>query len=72
MSTAAIRSAIYLAVRLATAALGLAAMAAVALAAERGWESAAAIMALGVALERRQRERRLLRVCCSGASAWTR
>jgi O-antigen/teichoic acid export membrane protein len=40
----------YLAVRLATTAMGLAAMAAVALAAERGRESAAVIMALGVAL----------------------
>jgi O-antigen/teichoic acid export membrane protein len=40
----------YLAVRLATTAIGLAVMAAVALAAERGWESAAVIMALGVAL----------------------
>lgn len=40
----------YLAVRLATTAMGLAAMAAVALAAARGRESAAVIMALGVAL----------------------
>ncbi|MGA2275380.1 MAG: oligosaccharide flippase family protein [Bryobacteraceae bacterium] len=40
----------YLAVRLATAAIGLAAMAAVALAAQRGWESAAVALALGVAL----------------------
>jgi O-antigen/teichoic acid export membrane protein len=40
----------YLAVRLATTAMGLAAMAAVALAAGRGWESVAVILALGVAL----------------------
>jgi len=40
----------YLAVRLSTTAVGLAAMAAVALAAERGWESAAVALALGVAL----------------------
>ena len=40
----------YLAVRLSTTAVSLAAMAAVALAAERGWESAAVAMALGVAL----------------------